>query len=122
MANYFGNRSAIILECPHCKKQGDHHTRITEPLLYSFQDVAEFAVKSRLGHNFGYRVRIKDCKHCGKEFRTVEMPAPCLDAIIGALEEALVTNHKDSRRLRRLEQAITKIQEALVPLNPPKAK
>lgn len=116
------NRSAIILECPHCKKQGDHHTRITEQSLYSFPGSAESAVRSRLGHDFGYRVRIKDCKHCGEEFRTVEMPAPCLEAIIIALNETSDAVQKDSRRLRRLEHAIIKIREALVPLSPTKAK
>lgn len=120
MANYFGNRSAIILECPHCKKQGDHHTRITQQPLYSFSGCAESAVKSRLGHDFGYRIRIKDCTHCGKEFRTVEMPAPCLDAIIIALNDASETTQKDRRRLRNLERAIAKITEALAPLAPDK--
>ncbi len=121
MANYYGNRSAIVLECPHCHKQGDHHTRKTEQQLYTFRGFAENAVKFRCGdgeHDVGYRVRVKDCKHCGEEFRTVEFPEPCLSAILAALDEASVDAHKARQQLYLQNEAVTKIKEALQTLEP----
>jgi hypothetical protein len=69
----------------------------------------EDAIVAKIGVNLGYRIRIKDCRHCGLEFRTAEIPAKALEAMAAAIEEAQLHFGK----ARHYERALKKLRNAL---------
>lgn len=66
---------ALRTECPHCGERGQNHVVRTDPKPYRWSDAAIDLCKRLAGRDIDYRIRVRRCESCGREYETAELDA-----------------------------------------------